>query len=386
MMPSGNDGSTTMRRATDLALVVLFLVGITVPLIGLVGGIDPNRIAGENRRLAAPPRLGPGGVRELRRQTDEWFDDHFGFRSTLVATYGRIQFGLFGGGSTRDVVVGRDGWLFYAREHTIEGHCGLLPPFTAAELTGWQQKIEQRRDWLAARAIPYVLVIAPDKVTIYPEMLPPAWQSTFGPTRTDQVLAWMAAHSTVEIIDLRPVLREAKARDRVYHRTDSHWNDIGAFAGYRRIAAWLHPKFPPLRPLTPTDVRREETVGVAGDLAGLLAIVAYLREERIALVATTPSSCVPVALTPLMAAHERWYVEAYECPEAGVGRAVVIRDSFFDALQPYFTGHFRRVVYVRHMFASALIAAENPDVVVEEAIERVFTRTTDLLESDLPGG
>ena len=38
------------------------------------------------------------------------------------------------------------------------------------------------------------------------------------------------------MLDLRPALREAKAKEQVYYKTDTHWNWRGAFAAYRVIA------------------------------------------------------------------------------------------------------------------------------------------------------
>ncbi len=42
----------------------------------------------------------------------------------------------------------------------------------------------------------------------------------------------MAQMPAAAFIDLRPALREAKAHERVYYKTDSHWNYNGAMAGY----------------------------------------------------------------------------------------------------------------------------------------------------------
>ena len=43
-----------------------------------------------------------------------WFDDHFGFRSTLVRWYGESRLFGLGVSPSAAVVKGRDGWFFYA--------------------------------------------------------------------------------------------------------------------------------------------------------------------------------------------------------------------------------------------------------------------------------
>ena len=59
-------------------------------------------------------------------------------------------------------------------------HCDTLAteahkdsgPLSLAGLIHWREALENRRDWLAAREIPLLVVATPNKGTIYPERLP----------------------------------------------------------------------------------------------------------------------------------------------------------------------------------------------------------------------
>ncbi len=83
---------------------------------------------------------------------------------------------LFKEASSRpDVMIGRDGWLFFTGKQMIENYRGVKT-FTPGELQNWQTLLEKRRDWLARRGIKYLCVIPPDKHSIYPEYLP-AWMT-----------------------------------------------------------------------------------------------------------------------------------------------------------------------------------------------------------------
>src|SRR5262249_28073941 len=137
------------------------------------------------------------------------------------------QIALFKEHVARDVVLGRDGWLFYSGEGAgAEPFSGPTGSFTQQELIGYQRLLEQRRDWLAQRGVGYLFVVAPNKQSIYPEYLPPG--CNLGPSqhRLDQFLAHMQQHSTVAVVDLRPALREAKRLAPTYFKTDTHWNDF----------------------------------------------------------------------------------------------------------------------------------------------------------------
>jgi hypothetical protein len=64
----------------------------------------------------------------------------------------------------------------------------------------------------------------------------------------------------------------------------------------------------------------------------------------------------------------------YEVPSGEIGRAVVVHDSFFQVVEPYLARHFRRSLFLRRIFAPELIAGEQPEIVIEEMVERVLSR------------
>jgi alginate O-acetyltransferase complex protein AlgJ len=364
---------TAARRTGNRVLVWLFGIALALPGVGLVAGVGSGPVAGENRRLAEAPRLGPGGVGPLLRQTEAWFGDHLGFRRALVAGFNLLSYRAFSTSTSRDVVPGRGRWLFYAQDRIMEDRRGLLP-FSESELRRWQAALEQRRDWLARRGVRYVVTIAPEKSSIYPEQLPAALQPPGEVTRQDQLVAWMGARSTVEMVDLRPALRAAKSSDRLYHVTDTHWNEAGAFIAERALEAWLHPRFPALRPLEPAAFHRQVSTRQGGDLAGMLALRPYLPEEVIALVPVVPPSCAAAETTALMKAHAPWQARVFACAQGELGRVVVIHDSFMNVMQPFLSLHFQRSIFVRGILAGELISDERPDLVIEEMVERLLSR------------
>jgi len=376
--------TTGVRRAANAALVVLFAVAIGLPCIATAFGIATGGLVGENHPPAPAPDWSAGIV-AVRPQLAAWFDEHFGFRNLLVRGYGLFAFRVFGVSISRDVVPGRAGWLFYDADRILESRRGLLP-FTQDELAAWQTRLEERRDWLAARGIRYVFAVAPEKSSIYAEHLPESLQPIGAPTRADQLLLWMRMHSTVPSLDFRPALGAAKSLDRLYHRTDTHWNDAGAFVAYREVETWLRAQFPAFQPLDPALFAREVRTGVAGDLAAMMAIAPFLTEDRIALVPKSPSPVEPAEPSAVM--RTRRYPpnndpKVFECPTGELGRAVIVHDSFFLAVQPWLARHFRRSVFLRSVFAPEVILDEKPEVVIEEMIERVLSRPDFLPASEL---
>ena len=155
-----------------------------------------------------------------------------------------------------------------------------------AALERWRVVLEARRDWLAKRGIKYLLVVAPDKETIYAEDVPPWFTRAPGPSRLEQLREMLERTRAVDFLDLTDAVAAQKASERVYHLTDTHWNDAGAFAGYRAITARLAAWFPAVAPLDPT----------ASSVS---------RSSRGAAIWRASAACRPIFLEPQVQGHLR---------------------------------------------------------------------------------
>ena len=99
--------------------------------------------------------------------------------------------------------------------------------------------LEERGTGSSAEGIHYLVLLAPDKHTIYPEYIPGRYEHVSPATRFDQFYDYLRQHTRLDLVDLRTPLRRAKSHERLYLRRDTHWNDRGAFIGYQTIIAAL---------------------------------------------------------------------------------------------------------------------------------------------------
>ncbi len=379
----------------DRLLVGLFCAALALPTsLRLAGWGAPFSAEVEKRPPAAWPELeyrrrGPlrlprtASLEAFPQRFEAWLNDRLGLRRELLQLYAwaRLQgvvpaaaAAIGDGGAARcPVLIGLDGWLFYTGEGSLEGF-RRTRPFNTAQLEAWRRILRERRDWLARRGIAYLVVVAPDKQTIYPEQMP-ASQTRIGPrSRLDQLLGAVDARRDAELLDLRPALEAAKRERPVYYRTDSHWNAYGAHVGERAIVERLQRHLPTLRPTTPADyeVTDGPTPG-GGDLAVMLDAPTPPVDRRIELRPRTPRRAV-VEPTPI-ALDDGSYVRglAATCAGATSGTAVVLHDSFFEEPRAAFNEHWRRVVYAQtYEFPAALIERERPQAVVQEIVERAL--------------
>ncbi|HEV2915708.1 MAG TPA: hypothetical protein VGX92_20675 [Pyrinomonadaceae bacterium] len=350
----------------EVTLIALFIVALCLPVLGMAFRIELSPVQQEKRALAPfpPVALKRHVLGAFPEKFKLYFDDHFGFRNTLIRWQAIAKVKWLGVSSSDKVIVGKDGWLFYASESSLKSYM-RTEPFSQEQLAHWQQILEARRAWLAERGIGYLFVIAPDKHTIYPEYMPDNISRHRRESRLDQLIAYLKQHSDIRILDLRPALFEAKTRRRIYYLTDSHWNDSGAFVAYRSIIEELSKSFPQVKPLPDAalEVTRQQTPGIG--LAAMLGLEDIIREDDLWL------RLRPEVSVQIQGTNGDYKPLFSEQKDSGLPRLVMFRDSFASALIPFMAPHFSRAVYIWNKgLDPRLIEAERPNVVIHEMVER----------------
>ena len=353
-----------------LPVVALFVLTIATPLaINLAGG-DGGDPAAENRELAPFPRTTgtAASFADYPNRLGHWFDDHFGLRSLLVRWYGESRLLLMGVSPTTAVLKGRDGWFFYADDKAIEDYVSN-DPLTDEALLNWRTEITKVQQWLRARGIGYVFTLAPDKHFVYPEEMPPAVVRIGAMSRTDQVYGSLGDLSA--LVDVRPVLDAAKARERIYFKTDTHWNDRGAQAAYEALIGAARAQVAAIPPAwSRADFSPTVRMVEAGDLAGMMGLRRVMQEEDLSLAPLRPrlARVVDPEGADKLAEVGRLVTEI---PGSTLPRAVIFRDSFTSRLVPFLSEHFSRAVYLwQNDFDAQVVEQERPAIVIQEIVGR----------------
>jgi hypothetical protein len=359
------------------ATVAIFFALLWLPLVATLFGERASISQDEQRYLAPAPPLALDwrSLDELPHRIESWYDDHFGFRRQLIRMQSLLEIELFGTAPTDLLVVGRQGWLFFGDADAIASYRGLarLDP---VQLLRWRQVLEERRDWLAERGIVFLVVLVPDKHLVYPEYMPTRLPRVSEVNPLSQLVDYLARNSNVDVLDLRPVLADARTRERIYHRTDTHWNDIGAYAGYSAILERLALRVPGLAGAAPAPVRFVRRMGPGLGLASIVGLAPLLREDLLELQLEDPKARVkPEYRAGYDERVRRMLPIALGVDDSKLPRAVVFRDSFANALVPYLSEDFRRVLYVWDRDVDPqVVAVEQPDVVIQEIVSRFLVR------------
>lgn len=375
-------GKTT-GIVTDWLIIALFSVLLCVPLVLAVTG--PNRVYSqtEKRFLAKFPEFRAVGddITALTRAIDTYYQDHFGLREFLIHRYHREVNKRFATASAPDVVTGKDGWLFYSGERVLEDLIGQHP-LHREQLALLAARIRDTRTWLSQKGIGFLPMVAPDKQSIYPEYLPDHYQQAKGTTRLDQVVAFLNRDPATAILDLRPVLLRNKGESRLYDKTDTHWNQLGAYCGYREVLRVVAEQFPG------EDLQAHFSVGArwredpSGDLAQLSGRGDTLREKRPEVIAWFQAEEQGLSLFLQQLFSLEQLDPLLTVRQGKKLRVLVLHDSFMNPMKPFLSESFGEVLYIWKYFDQNIenflnrevmdkaVAEFKPDLVIDEVVER----------------
>lgn len=297
------------------------------------------------------------------------FEDTFSFRTPLLRGWAEFRFRVLGDRLFNLFIVGKDNWLSYSGELSLDDYQNVLP-VTDEDLAAFQSGLDGLNDRLQARGIRFLLVVVPNKNTIYPEYLPPQVPVLGKQSFLDRLVEYQGKHGKAQILDLRAALLEARRERQVFYTKDTHWNAYGAWVGYQEIMRALQKDFPSLRPHSldeyafVDDGMKNNSEGKSLGQTMILDQEFHLelKEEPAIKSWTTSGPKIRSIITTTR-------------PGTGLPKLVMYRDSFGGWLIPFLSDHFSPAVYVwAFRIDEDYIQAEAPDIVVVEVTERYLTR------------
>jgi alginate O-acetyltransferase complex protein AlgJ len=358
-------------RNMQLALSIIGVVVLFAPMLGHFGSFfNLNYIQMTEKRLPAPIPVLPKSYPELKAypaSVDAYLEDHFGFRSALVTAY-NFTLTKLGASLSKKVITGKSGWLYYAEEDMVAQYNGESL-FENDEAAQWVQAMAARKAWLAERRIQFIIAVAPNKMTIYPEYLPHWITKINERTRLDQLMSESAKTPSLDLLDLRPSLLAAKNTQVLYYQTDSHWNDRGAFIGYESIVKRIQHYFPEVSGVTPDKVKFSSNACKGLDLAKMLNIAELTKEPN----AYKPTFLMENHVLSETHFSDSRYPMKVETKLKGLPRALILRNSFTIPMEPFFNETFSEVIYVDRSstkFDKDFFEKTNPDIVIDILVER----------------
>ena len=362
--------------------VLIAIVAVLLPVMAWVDPLGGAAIKWEKRRASTwPPMALLKSPAQFGADFSQAFADRFGMRSALILAQHRALVDIFGVSPVSNIMIGRDGWLFWLGEdgQSLERHYRGTRWVSDFEVDAYVDEVRRRHAYLRARGIAYLTVIVPEKFTIYPEHLPSWVHPGHDPTLLARTIDRLAKDGTVPYVDLRPLLREAKSRETIYYLTDSHWTLAGGAVGYMAIMRAVQTLLPGRIPSIAPPVRPPYVPGrdvYWGDLARMIGIPGEFEEPDYLPLYRTRRDPAGVGLRARLITADVDAFRTYAHPDASLPRLLMNRDSMGHALMPMLAENFSQSTFV---VASSLdrkrIDDLRPDIVIDEIVERGMVRT-----------
>ena len=220
-----------------VALFLLIIPGFLSVFFPELSGDSQTEI----RTLQDFPKL-PNTLRDAYkwpRRFDQFASDRFPFRSGIIRFAGKTCYKM-GFSISPEILIGNDGWLFLLKNcEVLRRHQGIVQ-LSTTEIKDWVEAYIKRKDEIETNGAKLYFIIVPDKHTIYKNQIPNHF-SIVGKTITDQLVHALVKQQVTQVIDLRPVLQKSAFPRHIYDKYDSHWNDIGAYTGYKEIMDRIDP-------------------------------------------------------------------------------------------------------------------------------------------------
>ncbi len=343
---------TMKKKRWYLIYIAAVLMLAAFPFVGM--SVAASNETTENKELARFPRLRSDGTWNVRylSQLGDYFEEHFAFRQELVAANALIRGRLLGVSASDQVLVGKDGWLYYTG--TLDDYLGRNQ-MSEKGLANAVHNIGLMQQYVEDRGSRFLITIAPNKNSVYDSYMPSNYLRSGENNHTR--LTPLLKQAGIHYADLYEIFEESD--ECLYLQGDSHWNNKGALLVCRKLLDGLDREYDGSA-YDSWEVRKEHT----GDLAEMLYSVAAKPEDNVYY------DRIPIYayVNDVEDTEEDW-IETIN--PNGQGRLLMFRDSFGNSMLPILANEFEYGYFSRLVpYNLGNLDKYHPEYVVVEQVER----------------
>lgn len=352
-----------MKKGICILFVIVFFGMCSAPLLGLVLGY--KNINAEKRALAAKPVFWTGNGLNASYPVDaeNFLSDHYAFKPQLVTADALLRGTIFGESVSEKVILGRNDRLFFSE--TLDDYLAIRT-LSDNEIYRIVRTLEITKEALDQKGVSFVFVVAPNKASICSDDMPRRYHPTGKQNNYDRLYASLAG-SDISGPDLRAILRNEKADpasvEALYLKLDSHWTDYGAMLAYRTIVSAIEESEPVLTLPRFEEIGFETRETENGDLGVMLYPASGKKDTQYFF--DMPKD---YRFASTFRTMEDLLIKTVN--DHRKGGILMFRDSFANALIPFFSDAFLQAIYSRAIPYNYGLLTDQTDVVVFEIVER----------------
>jgi alginate O-acetyltransferase complex protein AlgJ len=295
--------------------------------------------------------------------------ENYLWRKNLAKIYSNVKYRI-GDRVFANTVVGKNDWLFFTGDMSIRDH-QKTSPLNMGNMKRLTRSLNEIKDQTEQYGGMFLLIIAPDKSTVYPQYMPDEIPVLGQTSSFDRLVEYLDRNSDIQLLDVRPVFSKASETAELYYKTDTHWNCMGAFYASNEILSKVSIPYPQV-PLYTLDDYKFSARDALRDIPVMMGW--DIHEDTINALPkfkTEISSVTEEADSP-----NRISLKIAVNAEKDLPELLIFHDSFYEVcldrfLEPNFSRttstYYRKGELVDYL---DVIAAEKPDVVIVEFAER----------------
>lgn len=167
----------------------------------------------------------------LQEQIDAYQDvlksseDHTAFEEEMTALLDVDVKGI-----STVTLFGNNGYLFHQNENdgtSLHDYIGDNH-FTQKELETIAANLEKEKRYVEQNGSKFVLLLIPNKETMYPEWMPSYISRADETTRQDLLAAYLQENTDIDVVYVKDTLMQNRERYPLYYKTDTHANMVGS--------------------------------------------------------------------------------------------------------------------------------------------------------------
>ncbi|MDD6645520.1 MAG: hypothetical protein PUE67_05630 [Oscillospiraceae bacterium] len=344
------------KKIFSIVFTVTCLLCCVLPFMGMAV-IPSNETIGNEQQTTIPSLKNEDGnfSEKYLQQLGDYFSTHYAFRPQIISADAEIQSKIFDTSNLNSVVVGKNNWLYYSS--TLDNYLGRNL-MSSRDIFNTRHNLEITQEYLNGNNIDFLFTVAPNKNTLYPENMPYYYGKKESTDSNINNFTLSLKDSKLNYCDLVATLKDFD--EVLYLQQDSHWNNKGALIAYNKILDSLdkvHNNY--------ENATAKRTKNFYGDLGKMLYPSTqkpeynyeYDIDESYSYVTPTKSVEDPIIATQNNGAS---------------GRLYMYRDSFGNALLPYFANAYNSAYFTKTFPVNLAleVGVQQSDTVIFEIAER----------------
>lgn len=316
----------------------------------------------------------------------ETVSERFNGRKQLIQIFNTFRLRM-GDSVFPRVIIGEKQWIYLVAGETIQDY-QKTSTWKTKELESLQKNLDKITADFQERGAVFLIVIAPNKSTIYPQYMPQEIKIIGDSSNLDVFLDYMKKHGKTKILDLRPALQEASQEEPVFFKTDSHWNYMGSYIAYRELIKSLSARYPQLQPVPLSSFSKQNIGEVVRDMPGTLGFLG-VQENTIII---SPASDAPIHTLDMPTVYSRRFRFSFNDSQQQSLKALIYHDSFFLPVVPLLETNFSQTISIQLdpriqqltpniYWGLGWVDQQHPDILIYEVVERSLTRMGRLIDT-----